>query len=84
MVCISVINKCLSLGLWSRTRSRQAKRRIAKLLEWEALRSVLGHIEGKHESVCFELEARMDSFAAVPAMLGRSSMYKSSAADQGG
>jgi hypothetical protein len=55
----------------------------AKSSAWEALRSIPGHVVGKYESVCFELEARMDSFTAVPRTLGHSSMNKLSVADQG-
>jgi hypothetical protein len=39
---------------------------------------------GKCESVRFEIEAMMDSFAAVLMTLGRSSMYKFSVAGQEG
>jgi hypothetical protein len=56
----------------------------AKSLVWEALRSIPGHMVGKCESVCFEIEAMMDSFAAVLMTLGRSSMYKFSVAGQEG
>ncbi len=63
---------------------RQAKRRTAKPSHrcvklskaCEALRGVSGHVVGKCESVCFELEARMDTFAAVLTILCHLSMYK--------
>jgi hypothetical protein len=48
----------------------------AKSSTWEALGRVPGHMVGKCESVCFEIEAGMNSFAAVLTTLGRSSMYK--------
>ncbi len=48
---------------------------------WEALRSVPDHVVGRFESVCFEPEAWIDSFAAALATLGCSSMYKIAVAD---
>ncbi len=48
----------------------------AKSLAREAILSVPGHMVGECDSVYFEIEARMDSFAAVLTMLSCSSLYK--------
>ncbi len=47
----------------------------AKPSAWEAIQSVLGHVVEKCDSVCFEIEVRMNSFAAVLSTLSYLSMY---------
>ncbi len=54
----------------------------AKSLAWEAIQSVPDHAVDKFDSVCFEIEARMDSCAAVLAALSCLSMNKFSSIDQ--
>jgi hypothetical protein len=51
-----------------------------KLSAWEAIQSVQGEDSDRYDSVCFEIEAMIDAFAAVLTMLSSSSMYKLSAA----
>jgi hypothetical protein len=62
--------------IYSKTQARYAEGNQAKSSAWEALRSVLGPVVGKCESVFFEIEARMDSFAPVLTTLSHSGMYK--------
>ncbi len=85
VMCISMIYKFLSLGLWSTARSRQAKWRTAKPSHWRGKlsKAFYGHVVDICDSVYFLLWDRgnKDSFAAVLTMLSRSSMYKLSVAN---
>ncbi len=67
------------LGRRSAARSEQAKlEKIAKSsYQWEAVKRPVPRGEWK-DSVCFEKGAMMDSFAAVMATSGYSSMYEAS------